>query len=134
MTGSEARDAFEGEALELGIINEADPIDTACYFLNEPSKDRRYSFMVEDDTVQSVYVRDPAVLTSDRAHVGMTRDQLVAVYPDARMAPNKYTEFENLIVDGEDGAKIVFEFLSDDTAYIFRTGIKPGIDYVEGCS
>lgn len=133
MSAREAESAFRGVPLVPQMMDENDPPETACYFLNEPSGAYLYGFMVENDSIQRVSISTEDIQTDAGARVGMTREALLELYPDARSEPNAYTDFDNLIVNGDAGHKIIFEFLSDDTAYIYRAGIEPGIDYIEGC-
>lgn len=134
MSAKAAKVAYPDE-LNSDVMFEGDPLETACYYLNDTSGEYKFGFMVEGGSVLRVDVRTPDIPTDLGAKVGMTRDQILALYPNATSEPNKYTpEIADIIVQGENGAKLVFLFTQDQILDNYHAGISPGVDYVEGCS
>lgn len=134
MSAEAAKDAFPFE-LNSDVMFEGDPLETACYYLNDTSGEYKFGFMVEGGKVLRVDVRTPDIPTDLGAKVGMTRDQVLKLYPNATTQPNKFTpEIADIVVQGKNGAKTVFLFTQDQKLDNYRAGISPGVDYVEGCA
>ena len=130
MTVDEARDAFKGGTLE-GEDGEA---ESSCFYLHSASTDQPVYFMFVDGIMNRVDIQTPGIMTEAGAEVGMMLDGLVRLYPGGEQRPNKYVpEQPDLVVEDGDG-KYIFE--TDESAHVsvYRAGISPGVDYVEGCA
>jgi len=66
--------------------------------------------------------------------IGMSAEQIMALYPSAQRQPQKYDPdaFELRAV-GDEGAAVLFELGKDGKVTRWRVGLPPQIDYVEGC-
>ena len=96
------------------------------------------SLMIVDDTVVRIDVDTTGIVTSEGAQVGDAEAAVLALYRGRiRVEEHKYTgpEGHYLIVDaGADTLRrIVFETL-DGRVTKYRAGLRPPVDYVEGCS
>lgn len=133
MSADEARAAYPG-----GLVGgpDEDPYGNPdCYYLNVAPESYEIGFMVEGGNVMRLDVRAPGVATEAGAMVGMTVDDVVALYPDAELMPNPYTDEDDIHVDFGDGAKVIFEQeFGEGTIGRYRIGLTPPVDYIEGCA
>lgn len=71
--------------------------------------------------------------TAAGAQVGDTEQRVRELYPGLQAEPHKYTDGHYLVVDANQGRRLVFE---TDGARVtrYRAGAIPQVDWVEGCS
>lgn len=128
MTPDEAREAFPSE---LYGGPDANP---ACYYLRPSATDYGRAFMVVDEKIQRIDIRDDSVETLLGARVGLPLDEVEAMYEDTTRTPNKYAPGnDDLKADLGDGVFAVFETDNSGSVRAFRVGVEPPVDYVEGC-
>jgi hypothetical protein len=92
--------------------------------------------MIEDGKVVRVEVRRGDVATSTGARIGDTEARIKTLYPNVSVMPHKYTPGGHYLtfapassVDSE----IVFE--TDGKRVVnYRAGLRPQVEYVEGCA
>jgi len=114
-----------------------------CYYLiPQPLGVDGYqtAFMMEGDKFVRVDVSTPATTAPGGGKVGMTKAEIVALYPgQIEEQPHKYSEGQYLRIKDAAGGNGVLVFATDakaDTAKVteWRVGVPPQVDYVEGCS
>src|SRR5690606_16048753 len=134
--GAEAvRQAWGGD---LGDARPDEP--GGCHYLiPQPMGPEGYriAFMVEGDRFVRVDVADPSIEAPGGARVGMSADEVRALYP-GRVAeqPHKYDPQGRVLrVSAAEGEGVlVLELDGDGRVVGWRVGIPPQVDYVEGCS
>lgn len=95
--------------------------------------------MVVDNKIARVDVVDGStVQTSIGAKIGDSEEQIQSLYPGrVTVTPHKYTDGHYLTVKAANAADslylIVFE-TDKGKVTRYRAGIKPGVEYIEGCS
>ena len=93
--------------------------------------------MVDAGKVVRVEIRRGSFATSTGARIGDTEEKIKGLYPgQVTVSPHKYTDGHYLTVTptGDDSAnRIVFE--TDGRNVVnYRAGVRPQVEYVEGCS
>jgi hypothetical protein len=132
MSPREASDATDGS------LQAPPDADTAsCTYLPWPSGPAGVSVMVVNGAVARVDVQDPLASTEAGARVGDTEDRIRELYGDRLTAsPHKYTDGKYLTVVPESEAdsafRIIFE-VENGRVTRFRSGVRPPVEYVEGC-
>jgi hypothetical protein len=95
-------------------------------------------FMVKNGRVERVDMDSPGVRTDRGAEVGMTEADIRRLYPDGLLVqPHKYDEAGHYLiyVPGESADslfRVVFE-TDGQRVLRFRAGLRPAVEYVEGC-
>ena len=125
-----------------GDLGDAQPAEPGgCHYLiPQPlgSEGYRTAFMIEGDRFVRVDVRDAGVAAPGGAKIGMTGDEVRALYQGrVEEQPHKYDpEGKVLRVAAPDGANgaLVLELDADGRVDEWRVGVPPQVDYVEGCS
>lgn len=131
---AETRAAWGGE------LSGAAPADGNChYLLPKWVGDRReLGFMIEDGRFVRYDVGTPKQAAPGGGKVGMSLEQLNALYHGAlKAAPHKYLEGgQTLSLEASwvSQAKLVFELDAAGKVIGWRVGLEPQVDYVEGCS
>ena len=135
-TAEAVRQAWGGD---LGDAQPSEP--GGCYYLiPQPlgSEGYRTAFMVEGDRFARIDVRDASVTAPGGAKVGMTGDEVRALYPGrGEEQPHKYDPEGKVlrVAAGAGGdAALVLELDKDGRVDEWRVGVPPQVDYVEGCS
>lgn len=131
MSVDTARNAFPGglPAFEP-LDDEAD-----CYYLGTAKDDYEVAFMVVYGVIERIDVSASWVSTAEGARIGMTLDEVEALYPGAARKPNFYTApDEDLVVTLDANVFAVFQTSFEGPVDHFHVGRKPAVDYVEGCS
>lgn len=114
-----------------------------CYYLiPQPQGADGYktAFMIEGDKFARVDVSTPATAAPGGGKVGMTKEEIAALYPGRiEESPHKYSDGQYLRIKDAAGGNGVLVFATDakaDTAKVteWRVGVEPQVDYVEGCS
>ena len=124
-----------------GDLGDAKPSEPGgCYYLiPQPlgAEGYRTAFMIEGDRFVRVDVRDASVTAPGGARVGMTGDEVRALYPKIEEQPHKYDPAGKVLraVDPAGGQGVlVLELDKDGRVSAWRVGVPPQVDYVEGCS
>lgn len=124
----------------LAFEGELDPsISENCYYATAGDTMTGVSFMVFDDLIQRIEIEAPSPLhTRSGIGVGSTRDDLLETYPDNIQTTNEAVldgEAMGFVPNDDDDAdyRIFFELDEDGVITKIRAGIKPVVDFVEGC-
>ncbi|MBP6798581.1 MAG: lectin [Luteimonas sp.] len=134
-TAEEVRQAWGGD---LGDAQPSEP--GGCYYLiPQPvgTAGFRTAFMVEGDKFARIDVRDGSVVAPGGAKVGMTADEVRALYPKVEEQPHKYDPAGKVLRVADPGGGsgvLVLELDKDGRVDEWRIGVPPQVDYVEGCS
>ena len=112
--------------------------DGGCYYLSPAAHSEGGPFfMLEEGKFVRYDVRGGDTAAPGGGRIGMDLAQLQALYPPAEpLQPHKYVEGGKVLrvpaTDGSQGV-LVFELGADGKATIWRVGLPPQVDYVEGC-
>jgi len=125
-----------------GDLGDAQPSESGgCHYLiPQPlgSEGYRTAFMIEGDRFVRMDVRDAAVAAPGGAKLGMTGDQVRALYRGrVEELPHKYDPDGRVLrVTAPEGGSgvLVLELDGDGRVDEWRVGVPPQVDYVEGCS
>ncbi|WP_202843274.1 hypothetical protein [Luteimonas saliphila] len=130
------RQAWGGD---LGDERPAEP--GGCHYLiPQPlgSEGYRTAFMIEGDRFVRIDVRDALVTAPGGAKVGMSGDEVRALYEGrVEEQPHKYDPEGKVlrVTDAGGGeAALVLELDAAGRVDAWRIGVPPQVDYVEGCS
>lgn len=94
--------------------------------------------MVDAGKVVRVEVRRGNFATSTGARIGDTEQRIQSLYPgQVTVSPHKYTDGHYLTVtptaEADSANRIIFE--TDGRKVVnYRAGVRPQVEYVEGCS
>lgn len=94
--------------------------------------------MVDGGKVVRVEVRRGNFATSTGARIGDTEERIQSLYPgQVTVSPHKYTDGHYLTVtptaEADSANRIIFE--TDGRRVVnYRAGVRPQVEYVEGCS
>ena len=93
--------------------------------------------MSENARVVRVDVQDSVVSTTEGARVGDAADRITSLYAGrVTETPHKYTSGRYLTVTPSEPAdsayRIVFE-VENNRVTRYRSGMRPAVEYVEGC-
>ena len=136
-TSEEVRMAWGGD------LGDAKPVEPGgCYYLiPQPVGTDGYgaAFMIEGDKFARIDVRRDDVTAPGGGKVGMTKQQVAALYTGIEEQPHKYTDGQYLRVKDTAGGNGVLLFETDGKGADakvtgWRVGVPPQVDYVEGCS
>lgn len=130
MTEEQAMEAWPGSLTSPGAREPGNN----CHYLNPSPDNYDLGFMVVDGIVMRLDVRSGKTATAKGATIGMTAEEVKALYPYAEEQPNKYTNDPDIVMTVESGHKLVFETGPDGAILRYRAGMPPAVDYVEGCS
>ena len=121
-----------------GILNVPSRLDE-CDFVRPRTTPRDVAFMVEKGRISRVDVtRSSTIATTAGARIGDTEARIMSLYQGrVTTQPHKYTDGRYLVVTPSNPAdsayRIVFE--TDGSKVLrYRSGIRPAVEYVEGCS
>ena len=110
---------------------------STCMYLEWPGGPAGVRLMSENARVVRVDVEDSTVTTREGARVGDSAERITTLY-DGRVAdtPHKYTSGRYLTVTptspADSAYRMVFE-VENGRVTRFRSGIRPAVEYVEGC-
>ena len=108
------------------------PRDPACSIVRF-KRYPRVSFMVEQGRITRADART-IVPNSAGVTAAMQPEEVLRRHPHARSEPHKYVpDGQYLILRKGTGKALVFE-VEDKRLVHVRAGLKPAVDYVEGCS
>jgi hypothetical protein len=110
-----------------------------CAFIRAKDAPEGLMFMVENGKISRVDVtRNSTIKTTTGAKIGDTEDRIKSLYPNqVSVQPHKYTDGHYLVVKSkypeEKDFRLIFE--TDGKKVLrYRSGLLPGVEYVEGCS
>ena len=135
ITAADMQQAWGGELQVLG--KDANP---QCYFMAPKwvKAPAEFAFMIGDGKFARYGTDSAKYAAPGGGKVGMGVQQLQALYHDAlQSTPHKYIEGGqslSITASGTAPAKLVFEVGADGKATLWRVGVPPQVDYVEGCS
>jgi hypothetical protein len=111
---------------------------TACTYAKTNGLPPGVMVMVEGGKVMRVEVRRGATATSTGARIGDSEDKIKTLYPgQVSVSPHKYTTGGHYLTvvppsSADAGYRIIFE--TDGKRVVnYRAGLKPQVEYVEGC-
>jgi len=126
----------EAKAAVPGFSVPASRDSTACTYGKANSLPAGVFVMVEGGKVVRVEVRKGDVATSAGARIGDTEERIKTLYPNATSSPHKYTaggHYLTVVPAGGGDSRIIFE--TDGKKVVnYRAGLRPQVEYVEGCS
>ncbi len=114
-------------------------ISDNCYYVTAGPTMKGVSFMVFDDLIVRIEIDEPSVVTTrSGAGIGSTKDELLSFYPDNIEETNEAViegEAMGFVPNDESDAtyRIFFELDDDGVVVRYRVGIKPAVDFIEGC-
>ena len=136
MTLEEAR-----AAAGMRLSGELDPeVSDTCFYVVPESTVKGVLFMVFEDVIARVEITAPSPITTrSGAGVGSTREEL------AQMYSGNLEDTDEAVFDGEAvgfvpndesdaNYRIFFELDENDVVVRYRMGIKPAVDFIEGCA
>ena len=132
MTLAQARSVLPGLKIPAGVDG------GACTYASAQGLPRGVRVMVEQETLVRVEVDRANVPTSKGARVGDSEERTKSLYPNqVTVSPHKYTDGHYLTVvpaaKADSAYRIIFE--TDGKRVLkYRAGIRPQVEYVEGCS
>jgi len=111
---------------------------TDCDYVGFGDMPAGVSFMVEDGTIARVDVNSGRVATEEGARIGDTEDRIRKLY-GARVSttPHKYVDGHYLTVRPIGTTDSAFRIIFETDGRIvtgYRSGRRPPVEYVEGCS
>ena len=128
-------------AAGMTLSGTLDPeVSDVCYYVTPDSTMKGVSFMVFEDVIARIEIDEPSQITTrSGAGIGTTKDQLLEVYPDNIQQTNEAVfdgEAMGFVPNDESDAeyRIFFELDEEDVVVRYRVGIKPAVDFVEGCA
>ena len=92
--------------------------------------------MVEKDAISRIDVTSGTVATVEGARIGDTEEKIKSLYQGmVAVQPHKYTDGHYLVVTPKDAGENRIVFETDGKKVLrFRSGLRPAVEYVEGCS
>jgi hypothetical protein len=136
----EEAEAAAGFALD----GELDPdVSENCYHVNPPDGQEGFegvSFMVVDDVIVRVEVRDASTVTTrSGAGIGVNEPALQVMFPgrleEADVTAGGGGGLQYVPVDEEDlDYRVVFVLDDSGTVTEYRAGILPAVGFLEGCA
>jgi hypothetical protein len=127
MTPAEAAAAYGAPLAPAAPVPER---ERGCYYVTASGAP---GFMVVDERVARLDVREPGILTDANVGVGSLEFEVLAAYGErAEVSPHKYTDGHYITIDAGEHS-LVFE--TDGTRVTrYRAGREPEVQWVEGCS
>lgn len=114
--------------------------DPECQYAWPESGPDGVAFMVSQGRIVRIDVMSEDVLTLSGAHVGMTDQEIMALYPgQIEVSPHPYLGEDGSYLTyvpndpGDDQYRIVFE-ANGNIVTDYRSGQLPQVEYVEGCA
>lgn len=115
-------------------------ISDTCYYVTPDASLKGISFMVFEDVIARIEIDEPATVTTrSGAGIGTTADELAEMYPDNLQEANEAV-FDGQAVgfvpndDSDAEYRIFFELDEEGVVVRYRVGIKPAVDFIEGCA
>jgi len=128
---------FSELAAHLRAAADTAALGEACGYVSVAGAPDSVRFMVEAGRLVRIEVVGGSATTREGARIGDTEERILQLYPAARRMPHKYTAGQYLIALPGAPADTVhrYVFETDGTRVtMFRAGVYPQVEYVEGCS
>lgn len=132
MTAAEAQTAYPTFKVA------SSPDGGACSYAMLDGWPAGIGVMVDAGKVVRVEIRRGNFATSTGARIGDTEERIKSLYPgQVTVSPHKYTDGHYLTVaptaEADSANRIIFE--TDGRNVVnYRAGVRPQVEYVEGCS
>jgi hypothetical protein len=127
----------EANAKLGNILETTGPLQPSCDYVKPATKTPDVLFMIVNDHVRRIDVRDSTITTENGARIGISEDSLLKLYHKRfAIGAHKYTNGHYIVIRPEvptDSFRIVFE-TGDGKVTTFRSGLEPQVEWVEGCS
>jgi hypothetical protein len=131
MTLAEANEVIGGR------LAAPEPLEPACDYITPRGLPGDVAFMIVEDRVARLDVRDSTVLTEAGARVGDSEAHVQSLYPGRiTVEPHKYVRGGHYLivaVPGDTLHELLFE-TDGRTVTEYRAGRRPEVEWVEGCS
>ncbi len=128
----------EARAVVPGFAVPASRDSTACTYGKADGLPAGVAVMVQGGKVVRVEVRSGAVATSAGARIGDSEERIKTLYPtQVSVSPHKYTAGAHYLTvvpasKADSSYRIIFE--TDGKRVVrYRAGLRPQVEYVEGC-
>ncbi|MEO6423112.1 MAG: hypothetical protein ABIR84_10645, partial [Candidatus Nitrotoga sp.] len=122
----------EAEQLLGPRLQSTTPLDPSCWYAAFQSLPG-VRFMVENGVITRAEA-EPGVPTSVGVRVGAALLDIKVAHPAARTKPHKYDpEGHYVVFPSPDGKKAIVMEESRGSVLRIRAGLKPSVEYVEGC-
>lgn len=129
MTISEASQALGTELVR------GDGYEDSCYYLTAKQGYKDVLFMVTNEKIARIDVRNKTYATDKGAKIGDTEAKIKELYKGIVVSPQKYDEKKHDMEIYSDDKKFMIIFETDGKIVTeFRAGNAEGVGYVEGCS
>lgn len=113
-------------------------VNPECDYVDPAALPPGIALMVDQDTVVRIDVDTTGIPTAEGAVVGDTEERVLALYRGrVTVQPHKYTgpEGHYLVVKWPADTLHLLIFETDGKKVLnYRAGIRPGVEYVEGCA
>ena len=120
-----------------GRITPPEQLDPACDYVMPKGLPTDVAFMIVENRVARIEVRDSTVLTEAGARVGDSEAHIQSLYPGAvSVEPHKYVQRGHYLIVSSPGDtlhELLFE-TDGRTVTEYRAGRRPEVAWVEGCS
>ena len=130
MTLEEANEVLGGQ------LAPPEPLESACDYVVPKNLAADVAFMVVDDRIARIDVRDSTVLTESGARVGDSEGRIQSLYPGmVTSEPHKYLSGGHYLIvaaRGDTLHELLFE-TDGRTVTEYRAGRLPEVEWVEGC-
>lgn len=135
--GMTPEEASAAAGFPLTVDNPLD--DPSCYYLLADPVLPGVGFMVTEGRVARVDVWDGPVTTRSGAGIGMTEDEIKALFPgQIEEEPHQYSDGKYLIFVPVDEAdkdyRVIWETDVSGVVTQYRAGVLPEVSFVEGCA
>ena len=111
---------------------------TDCDYVGFGDMPEGVSFMVEGGTIARLEVRNGRVATEEGARIGDSEDRIRRLYGSRlTVTPHKYVDGHYLTVKPTKAADSAFRIVFETDGRVvtqYRSGRRPPVEYVEGCS
>ena len=119
-----------------GRLTPPEQLEPACDYVQPKNLPADVAFMVVENRVARVDVRDSTVLTEAGARVGDSEARIQSLYPGlVSVEPHKYVEQGHYLIVAARGDTIHELLFETDgrTVTEYRAGRRPEVEWVEGC-
>jgi hypothetical protein len=116
------------------------PEGAGCHYVVPRAAPAGMRFMVENGRVVRVDVDSAGVKTARGAAVGMGEAEIRRLYPESlAVQPHKYAERGHYLIvvpraPADSPYRVIFETDSLGRVLRYRAGLRPAVEYVEGCA
>jgi len=128
----------EANAVLAGRLTPAEPLDSACDYVEPSGLGAQVAFMVIGGTVARVDVRDSIVATAEGARVGDSESRIKSLYEGRiEIEPHKYLRGGRYLIasprEASDTTHLIIFETNGKRVMEYRAGRVPEVEWVEGC-